>query len=150
MVYLLLAFGAVVMARSRDGWTGLMSAAYNGNVLVAKALLATGSDINAKNKVRVTYIPTYLLKHANDFISQLASPLSLFHYSMLSISFACLLFQCLTVLTKIIDQTSMIMTAILLNHSMASQPYTWQHGEATLALWRCWSKKEPMLLPPPL
>ena len=57
VVYLLLAFGAVVMARSRDGWTGLMSAAYNGNVLVAKALLAAGSDINAKNKVLVTYIP---------------------------------------------------------------------------------------------
>lgn len=54
VVFLLLAMGAFLKARSKEGWTALMSASYNGHTDVAKVLIAAGLDVNATNKVRTS------------------------------------------------------------------------------------------------
>jgi ankyrin repeat protein len=41
--------GAYCKSRSKEGWTPLMSACYNGHHKVAKILIAYGLDINAAN-----------------------------------------------------------------------------------------------------
>ena len=51
IVFLLLANGAFLKARSKEGWTALMSSSYNGHNDVVKVLIAAGLDVNAVNKV---------------------------------------------------------------------------------------------------
>ncbi len=46
--------GAYLKARSKEGWTALMSASYNGHIDMVKVLVAAGLDVNASNKVHVT------------------------------------------------------------------------------------------------
>ena len=53
MVYLLLAMGAFLKVRSKEGWTALMSACYNGHLNTAKVLIAAGLEVNATNKVAI-------------------------------------------------------------------------------------------------
>ena len=53
VVFYLLAMGAYLKARSSEGWTALMSAAYNGHMEVAKVLIAAGLSINTTNKVLI-------------------------------------------------------------------------------------------------
>ena len=43
--------GAFIKVRSKEGWTALMSACYNGHKDVARILIAAGLDVNAYNKV---------------------------------------------------------------------------------------------------
>ena len=52
VVLLLLAHGAFIKARNRDGATCLMSACQNGHLRVARALVAAGCDVTATNTVR--------------------------------------------------------------------------------------------------
>ena len=53
MVFLLLAKEAFLRARSKEGWTALMSASYNGHNDVARVLIAAGLDVNATNTVYI-------------------------------------------------------------------------------------------------
>lgn len=45
--------GAFYKARSKEGWTALMSTCYNGHYEIARMLLAIGLDVNAINTVGV-------------------------------------------------------------------------------------------------
>jgi len=49
-VQAIIAEGARVNAKSKDGWTALMAASANGHRAVVQALLAQGADVNAKDR----------------------------------------------------------------------------------------------------
>lgn len=49
---LLLAMGADVAAKTKDGWTCLMCACSNGHTQLAQLLFAAGCDINISTKVQ--------------------------------------------------------------------------------------------------
>ena len=53
VVLLLLAHGAYLKARNRDGGTCLMLACQSGQLQIARILIAAGSDPTATNTVRV-------------------------------------------------------------------------------------------------
>lgn len=53
--------GAYFKARSKEGWTALMSTCYNGHYEVAKVLLGIGIDVNATNTVSVTTLTQHTL-----------------------------------------------------------------------------------------
>lgn len=53
--------GAYDKARSKEGWTALMSTCYNGHYEIARLLIAIGLDINATNTVSLTISSKYYL-----------------------------------------------------------------------------------------
>lgn len=57
---LLIAMGADVTLRTKDGWTCLMCACSNNQAQLARLLFAAGCDINTHTKVYVVHIPTTL------------------------------------------------------------------------------------------
>jgi ankyrin repeat protein len=54
VVHLLLDRGADVNAKTKHGWTALMSAGMEGQTEVAKALIAKGADVNARTDTGLT------------------------------------------------------------------------------------------------
>jgi len=52
IVLLLLALGADITKRTKDGWTCLMSACSNGHYQMSSILISSGCSVDAETKVR--------------------------------------------------------------------------------------------------
>jgi len=72
-VQLLVEHSAQVDARSPNGTTPLMMAAYDDHLSTIKLLLTNGAALNAKNQLGLTALDLALMRHSPDAIKYLTA-----------------------------------------------------------------------------
>lgn len=72
---LLLAMGADVAAKTKDGWTCLMCACSNGHTQLAQLLYAAGCDFNLSTKVQQIKVTVVLLSDSFGLVASIAGVL---------------------------------------------------------------------------